>query len=77
MRIRLQPEPLRPPRAEHGIGPERQDGHEDGLLVNVPAEHEGGQSADQQAAQEAAAAAWTPPDGGDGRLQRGRKNIRR
>ena len=52
--------------------PQRQDGEEDGLLVDVPAEHEGAQSAEQQAAQETSSTARTPPDGRYRRLQRGR-----
>lgn len=52
------------------LWPEGQDGDEDGLLVDVPAEHEGAQSAEQQAAQETPSTARTPPDGRRRRLWR-------
>lgn len=48
--------------------PERQDGDEDGLLVDVPAEHEGAESTENQAAQETPSTTRTTPDGRHGRL---------
>lgn len=56
-------------RADVAVRPERQDGHEHGLLVHVPAEQEGAQSAEHQAAQETPGAARTQPDTERRRLQ--------